>query len=495
MPVRVPLPVKLLLSYLLVVAAGALPTFVYLRAELSTQLMKEAASDLSREAQVLARALAPLDDGARKERMRFFSTLIGARVSLIAASGEVLFDSHVANPLVLASHADRPEIRVALEKTTTARAPFDPGADGVGVSRRVSATTGQDSLYAATRIPEDEGPERVLRLALSMDRTEAILSEMESVLRNAQAVAVSIALGLTLLAAILFVMPLRRIKDTAEALSSGDYARHVGKLADDEVGDVGRALERLGAELRRRMAVAGAGEALLVQLVDVVPTPLVAFEHDGEVVALNGAARRRLKVEDPSAGRRLRALLEDDAFQRALARAEDEGDSVKVELAVGDEPICGFVHVLKRPGTAPLSLFFVPYERPPEQSLLPDPREVRARSLAEVIEEARAAAQGSLGESGIVLDVPLELPAVAVADAEGRLARALGRALLACAPWFGGRSGTLSLDVDVEDTRVAVALDATPTGEAISEILPLLEPLGGNVDVTQSEVTLWLPRA
>lgn len=494
MPVRVPLPVKLLLSYLLVVAAGALPTFVYLRAEMATQLLGNAAADLAREVNVMARALVGLPDAERRERCRFFSSLAGTRVSLIAESGEVLFDTHVANPLVLASHANRPEIRTAFGHQTP-KPTYDPGLDGVGVSRRVSATTGVDSLYAAARIPDEKGPSRVLRLALPMERTERLFGDSVSVLRNAQAAAVSIALGLSLLAAVLFVRPLRRIKETAEALASGDYARHVGPLADDEVGDVGRALEQLGAELRRRMAIAGSGEALLVQLVDAVPTPLVVFEHDGEVVALNGAARRLLKVEDPSAGRRLRELLEDVAFQDALSRAEDESEAMPIELDVDGAGVSGFVHVLKRPGTAPLSVLFVPPKNGNGECLIPVPGSVRARPLADVLEEARGSALPSLRESGIDLDAPAQIPEVVVADVEGRLPQAVSRALLGCAPWFGGRPGTLSLDVEVEDTRVAVALDAAPSSEALQDIRPLLEPLGGGVDVTQGEVTLWLPRA
>ena len=44
---RLPLPLKVLLSYLAVVAVGAVPTFFYLRQELSEQLLKESAIRLA----------------------------------------------------------------------------------------------------------------------------------------------------------------------------------------------------------------------------------------------------------------------------------------------------------------------------------------------------------------------------------------------------------------------------------------------------------------
>lgn len=495
MLLRIPLPVKLLLSYLLVVAAGALPTFLFLRAELASHLLSDAARATARQAGSVARVLAELPEERRKERLRILATAFPGRISYIAASGEVLFDTHVANPLALASHADRPEVRVALGRMAQPPLSFAPAVDGVGIARRVSATTGTDTLYAAIRLPDAEGPARVLRLARSVESIEAAGARTVTVLRNAQAFAISLALGLTLLCAVLFARPLRRVRETLDAFAAGDYAKSPGRAFDDEVGDLCQALEQLGAALRRRMAMAGSGEALLMQLVEVVPAPLLVFEPDGEVVAINGPARRRLQVEDPSAGRRLRALLENDEMREALSRAEDEGEPEQVELDFGAGPVTGWVHVLKRPGIAPLQLFFMPPLPSKETTLLPPPDHVAPRPLAEVVEAATRDAAISLDGNAFPLDLPKELPQVFVADADGRLSHALFRALVGCSHALAGRPGALAIDVEVQKTRIGIALDAAPSQDVVADIRPLLEPLGGEVEVTQGEVTLWLPRA
>lgn len=493
---RVPLPAKLLLSYLLVVATGAVPTVAYLRAELKRQLEDEAYARLARQALAVGRALGGLSLPEQQAEARLYAILLDAQVSLILETGEVLYDSHALNPLLLESHAERLEVRLALERLAPLKSAPSALREGVGVSRRTSNTTGLEMLYVAALVPTEQTPAQVVRLAVPLARVHALVAETVAVLRNAQAVAVSLSLGLSLLAAVLFVRPLRRIQAAALALASGDFARKVGALREDEVGDVGRAIERLGAELRRRMAVASVGEALLVQLIDVMPEPLMAFELDGEVVAISGAARRCFQFEDPEAGRRLRELLESDAFQAALQRAEDESEPEEVEVPLRAEATHGFVHVLKRPGTAPLGLLLLPRALADEASgPLPRAAEVRARPFDEVLREACSMSETWLSERGISLDVPAALPSLSVADAGERLPRALGEAFVGVGGWFAGRAGSLTLDVEVAAARIGVTMDAVPDGEALAEARAGIEPLGGVVDVTIDEVTLWLPRA
>jgi hypothetical protein len=52
-----------------------------------------------------------------------------------------------------------------------------------------------------------------------------------------------------------------------------------------------------------------------------------------------------------------------------------------------------------------------------------------------------------------------------------------------------------SLDIEIEDPRVALALDAAPPTEVVLRVRPLVEPLGGCLDIESGEATLWLPRA
>lgn len=491
MPFRIPLPVKLLLSYLLVAMAGAIPTLLYLRAELAFTLQNEATRNLLRHAQMLAPMLADRTALEKQVLAQNLASSIDARITLIHESGAVTFDSDV-DALTMGSHKDRTEIRAALGTTPSAEGDTDP-QEVYGSAHRVSTTTGVDTLYVAVVVPNSQKPGEVLRLAIPRTRVETPIDATIMAMRNAQAVAVSFALVLSLLSAALFVRPLRRIKAAAEALAGGDFARHVGPTANDEVGDVGKAIEQLGAELRRRMAVAGAGEALLAQLIEVLPTPLVVFQVDGEVLAMNGASRMLFQIEDPLAGQHLRSLLEDRAFREALRRAEDESEPSRLSLPQVDRP--AFVHVLKRPGTAPLGVLLVPARAATPGSHLPRAKDVHLLDLHAVLHEAREHVVGELHSAGIVLDAPEHVPEVQVTDAAGRLAQALIEVLRGCLPWFGGRAGAITLDLDIEPTRVGVSCDAMSTMDGLQAARNALEPLGGSVEAQGNEVTVWLPRA
>lgn len=498
MKLRLPIPLKVLLSYLMVVAVGAVPTFFYLRQELSEQLIRESATRLAERGRRMARLLADLPDGRRVDELARLSALTPERLTLIAPDGEVLFETH-AERTDLRSHADRPEViqaRSLEEEPVPGTVESMTPRPGVGIAHRQSETTGIDSLYVAVRLPGDPATSQpVLRIARRVDTLSAVTDETVRFLGNAQAVAISLALGLSLLAALVIVKPLVRLRTVAEKLAGGDFGAQADVKSNDELGDLGRALLALAAEMRRRMATSGAGEAMLVQLVDVLDTPVVVFQVDGDVIALNGAARKLLAVEGPGAGQRIRDMFDDVAFQAALKQAEDEGQPESVLLRASDGAQTSVrVFVLKRPGSAPLGLMLGPGEEL-GAAILPSVEAVFSRSLADLIGEVRAEAEASLGGAGIELDAPRELPLVDVADAEGRLAAALLTTLTGCAPAFGGRPGKLSLDVEVEDTRVALALDAAPPVDVVARVRPLVEPLGGTLDVTSGEATLWLPRA
>lgn len=498
MRVRLPIPLKVLLSYLAVVAVGAVPTFFYLRQELSEQLIRESATRLAERGRRMARLLEELPPERRLPELERLAVLTPERLTLIAPSGEVLYDTH-ADRAELRSHADRPEViqaRSLEERPVPGTLTSMSARPGVGIAHRVSDTSGLDLLYVAVRLPGEPAQDQpVLRIARRVDTLATVTEDTARFLGSAQAVAISLAIGLSLLAALVLVRPLTRLRSVAEKLASGDFAAQAEVRSNDEIGDLARALSALAAEMRRRMATSGAGEAMLVQLVDVLDTPVVIFQVDGDVIALNGAARKLLAVEGPGAGQRIRDLFDDVAFQAALKQAEEEGSPEPVVLRASDGAQTSVrVFVLKRPGSAPLGLMLGPLEER-GTAILPPVEAVRSRSLAELLDEVRGEAERSLGVAGIALDAPRELPGVQVADAEGRLAAALLTTLTGCAPAFGGRPGTLSLDVEVEDTRVALALDAAPPVDVIARVRPLVEPLGGTLDVNSGEATLWLPRA
>src|SRR6185295_5145843 len=107
---RIPLPVKLMISYLVIVTIGAGPTFVYVRAKLQADLMADAAAVLIARSKRVARALGNAPPAERMGQLRLLGEASVDRVTFLSPTGEVLFDNEVASGVRLENHLGRPEV-------------------------------------------------------------------------------------------------------------------------------------------------------------------------------------------------------------------------------------------------------------------------------------------------------------------------------------------------------------------------------------------------
>src|SRR5581483_11372311 len=156
---------------------------------------------------------------------------------------------------------DRPEVR-------------DASTSGRGVARR--AVGGAESILAAARVPSTrDEPGAVVRIARALSSVRTSVDGLTRFARNTQAAAASVAIFLCLVAAARFQRPLQKVIAAAKALGGGDLAARSGVSSNDEVGDAGRAIDAMAAEIRRRLANAGSADAVVAQLVDALPLPCV----------------------------------------------------------------------------------------------------------------------------------------------------------------------------------------------------------------------------
>ncbi|MBL9045381.1 MAG: HAMP domain-containing protein [Myxococcales bacterium] len=500
---RIPLPVKLLLSYLGVLLLGAGPTFFYIRVVLQGDLLRESALRMSSQIQKVAESLRSVPDDERLQVLRKFGEISTHRLTYMSLAGDVLLENSVVLPLTI-NHASRSEVRMAMAEPASKPEglPVWTGLHGTGYARRHSETTGFETLYVARQMVDAKNqPYGVLRLATSVDSIEAVTSGTMRFLLNAMAVAASVAILFSLVSAILFVRPLQRVGAMAQNLASGDLGVKVLQPTNDEVGDVARVLNQMATELRRRLLSAGMGEALLSQLVEALPCACVIFEENGQLVACNGAGRRALHLSGPEAGARMNEFAEHPQVQGILKVAENDGQAEPIKLDLTDgEPLQGLLHVLKRPGMAPLRVFVADSTPVVEQSLLPAMEDIVARPLSDVLSQAESEARSALLENGHSLEVTWEglaslSPQLSVTDAEGRLVSAISAILSAIVESTPSVGDGLAVGVAIEATRIRLHIDCGLHSHTLELIRPLIEPLGGEVETTALETKLWLPRA
>ena len=253
---RAPLPLKVLLSYLAVLAAGAVPALLYVEFGFDDRLLRSEAEARATQAREMAQALSTVASDQVRDRLLTLAPACGCRITAMRLDGEVFYDSAVPEAATLPMKS-RPEVRQVLDDENP-RGRLHPGDEDLGVARRTSVTLGDEFLYVAVRVRAPKGSSPwILRLAVDTRAALALQRATSTYLRNAMAVSVSVALLFTLIAAFVFVRPLRRLRKTAEALADGDFTATSQRLTDDEIGDVAQALSALGTELRRKMAAAG----------------------------------------------------------------------------------------------------------------------------------------------------------------------------------------------------------------------------------------------
>ena len=148
---RTPLFWKLFPSYLLVTVLSLLVAGLAVRRELREHETERSVALLADTAKVFAAAAHSIEPGQLGDFCRRAGELAGTRFTVIAADGAVLADSQ-ADPAGMENHADRYEVRQALD-----------GKTGIGVRR--SPTLGRDMLYVAYLDPQARGGPTVFRAA------------------------------------------------------------------------------------------------------------------------------------------------------------------------------------------------------------------------------------------------------------------------------------------------------------------------------------------
>ncbi len=326
---------KLFVSYGILVAVVVVALVAGINATLRQPLLDYAEAELLRELE-LARELFDRRAGAGPDDIaRELARLTGHRVTVIARNGTVLGDSGVDPGLVasLENHRDRPEVQAALEH-------------GRGSSMRHSASVGADLLYAA--MPTQAGP--VLRIAVGVESIDRVVRGVRRRILQVGALALLLAGLLTLGFSLGLTGPLRRMSRVADAMASGDLDARVRMARDDELGELGDALDALAGELQRRLNQLEAERAEMTALIDSMTEGVLAVDADGTLRGANPAARAMFGLEEPVEGMRPEAIARRQPFLRLVERALGGAEVAPTELVLDGRHLLATAQPLPRGG-------------------------------------------------------------------------------------------------------------------------------------------------
>jgi two-component system phosphate regulon sensor histidine kinase PhoR len=269
---------------------------------------------------------------------------LSLRVTLITRDGHVVADSR-ADTTHMENHASRPEVAAALG-----------GRTGFGIRR--SATVGEEFLYCA--VPLDRDGVAVLRLAEPLE----LVSRLGDSLTRVSVAAASLALLVSVLVLAWisgrFARRMRRLQRVARRIGEGDTGAHAPESPNDDLGQLGRALNHMHRELDARLEALrnerDARERILAHMGDGV----ALLDDSDRIVHVNHRFAELLAVPlRPEPGTLFTAFTRMPELAEMIVAARRDGRTIERDLkpwATSTRPVRATVTRLGGPGAGPVLL-------------------------------------------------------------------------------------------------------------------------------------------
>ena len=218
---------------------------------------------------------------------------IDARITLIGADGNVLYDSHTDSQ-TMENHLEREEIRQAL-------------ASGTGYAARYSDTLAEQFIYTAQLLPDGS----VLRLAMTQYSTMTLVMDIAEPILVIIVLAIMLALWMASRLARSIVRPLNEL-DLDNPLENRGYEELFPLLR--RIDSQQRQLKGQKEELKRKQREFDA-------VTNSMDEGLVLLNDRGVVLTMNPAAARIIGLSRPFVGINIHSIAQEGALAEVLDKA------------------------------------------------------------------------------------------------------------------------------------------------------------------------------
>ncbi len=315
---------RLLFISIALVAVGLLLAQWFVSSALDQNLRARARDQRLTESSLIAAAVSAVhawDTTTADPLVRELAARVHDRVTLIAPDGHVVADSAVPPFRLdrLENHGARPEV-VAARRT------------GRGVAQRQSGTIHRDLTYAATRIEGPGGP-WVLRVAVSSDLERTTRAAAQRVLAIGGGLGLLVAAGMSWLAVALAARPLRRLTETARAMTL-DLSVRTRIDDDDDVGALAGALDNLADNLASTLTKLERERDRLGAILESMAEGVLVTDARGQLVLANRALREMFLLGGEVEGREPIEVVRNAELHELFAAARKAGEPTTRELSI-----------------------------------------------------------------------------------------------------------------------------------------------------------------
>jgi two-component system phosphate regulon sensor histidine kinase PhoR len=285
-------------------------TVVYLLAvpKLSAGLQRDTELRVRHEARLAAELAVELlrgeADEARLESLRRAGEDLGSsRLTIIDTAGEVRFETR-ADASEMDNHANRPEFQ-------------EPGL----VVTRFSRTVEKDMIYVAHPVVANGILLGHARMSLPLEDQEEKITDLRGAIREGALLAALFSLVLAGIFARRVTKPLTEIAELVSEIGTKQTTRRLDVRREDELGQLGRAVNRMADDLQGQIARVERDRAEREAIFSAMADGLLAINWQQDVVFINEPARQLLGITERSVrGRHIREFVENDELIEVLER-------------------------------------------------------------------------------------------------------------------------------------------------------------------------------
>ena len=229
------------------------------------------------------------------------------RVTWIDADGTVLFDTQV-DQTVMGNHADREEIREALET-------------GFGSAVRTSSTLTEQTFYEAQRLKDGT----ILRISTSQEAAWFLMIEM---LWPVILIAV-LAIGLSA------VLARRMAKKIVEPLNSLDLEQPLKNDVYQEISPLLHRIHKQHNQIATQMETLRRKTDEFEQIIGNMQEGLVLLNSEGTILSINPTAKQLFDAQDDCVGKNFLMVDRTNVMRNAVNDALDKGHGSAQQIKSG----------------------------------------------------------------------------------------------------------------------------------------------------------------
>ncbi|HEY2511966.1 MAG TPA: ATP-binding protein [Polyangiaceae bacterium] len=338
---------KLFLVSVCFIALSAIVAHAYGSSRVEDALTASLREDLWGRANLVALGVSsnatPLDDLAAWDVVAdALGNAAGARVTLIRADGTVLGDSEVpVNGLrTLENHAGREEVVQAL-------------ASGRGSAIRKSSTLGLPLLYAAVAFQRAGKVAGVARVAKPLAGVLSAVGEFQRLVALVAVASLIFAGIMASFAAQSVARIVRELTQVTRRMTGGDLDARAHFAGDDELGDLGRALDQLAGSLASSLGELRAERDLQARILDGMKEGVLVLHRDDRILLMNPALREMLLLGASDVGKLLIESVRHAELHELVERARARNATITGELDLpGIKPRRLLIHATALAGEA-----------------------------------------------------------------------------------------------------------------------------------------------